>query len=113
MHIIKRKHQQAIKDICGKIQEMSSTDNLSIAYITVINKSVPHLHKNTDEIYYIVKGRGFITIGNEKQEIEKDDSISIPKNVFHSIEKSSDEPLELIAITSPKYNPDDVIEKSI
>ena len=113
MKITKRKNLETINDICGEIQEMCHTDNMSVAYITVTGKSAPHLHKETEEIYFIVKGEGIITIDDEQEKVEKDDTISIPKNKFHSIEKTSSGSLELIAITNPRYNPDDVIEKNI
>lgn len=113
MKIIKRQSLETINDVCGKIQEMCHTDNMSLAYVTVTGKSKPHMHKNTEEIYFIIKGEGILTIDGEKRKVEKDDAIAIPKNKFHSIEKTSAESLELLAITNPRYNPDDVIEKNI
>lgn len=110
MKIIKRKNIKIINGTCGKIQEMCDTDNIGIAHVTITKKFPPHLHKEMEEIYYILRGKGLVTIDTEQQKVEKDDVIPIPKNKFHTIEKISSEPLELLAITSPKYNPDDVIE---
>ena len=113
MKIIKRKNTKIIHGTCGEIQEMFGADNIGIAYVVITKKFKPHLHQEMAEVYYILKGKGLITIGNEQQEVEKDDIIPIPKNEFHTIEKISSESLELLAITSPEYNPNDVIEKSI
>lgn len=84
---------------------------MSVAYINITDKSKPHLHKKTEEIYYILKGRGLMTIDDEKQEVETGDMIPVPRNKFHTIEKISKEPLELLAITNPKYDEEDLIEK--
>ena len=111
MKVVNRKNLKVINDICGQIQEMCHTDNMSVAYIVVTGESISHLHKKTEEIYFIIKGKGIINIDNKEKEVEKDDLIVIPKNKFHSIKKIGQDSLELIAITNPRYNPDDVIEK--
>ena len=113
MEITKRKNQMIMDDICGKVQELGRTDNIDVAHITITGKSIPHLHRKTEEIYFILSGQGMLTIDDEQQKVEKDDTILIPKNKFHSIEKISPEPLELLAITSPGYDPNDVIEKNV
>ena len=112
MAITKRNNLKTMDDICGKVQELGHTDNIDVAHITITDKSTPHLHRKTEEIYFILKGEGLVTIDDEQQKVEKDDTILIPKNKFHSIDKLSSEPLELLAITSPGYDPDDVIEKN-
>ena len=111
MNIIKRKNTKIIDDACGKIQELFHADNLSIAYITVTGKATPHLHKHTEEVYFVVKGKGIITIDSEQKKVEKDDVIPIPQNKFHSIQNIADESLELLVVTHPRYDPEDVIEK--
>lgn len=113
MDVTKRKNLKTMDDICGKVQELGHTSNIDVAHITVTGKSTPHLHKKTEEIYFILNGEGMVTIEDEQQKVEKDDTVLIPKNKFHSIERISAEPLELLAITSPGYDPNDVIEKSI
>lgn len=113
MKIFKRKDIKVINDTCGEIQEMFSSKNVSISYVTIIDKSKPHLHKKTEEIYFVLKGNGIMTVDDESCNVEKDDIISIPQNKFHTIEKTSNGALELIVVTHPKFDIDDVIEKSI
>ena len=113
MKIIKRNDTEVINGSCGKIQEMFDSDKLSIAYVDVTKDFVPHMHKEMEEIYYILEGSGILIVGDERFVIEKDDIVPIPKGKFHSIELTTPEPLRLLAITTPKYNSNDVIEKNI
>ena len=74
-------------------------------------KSKSHKHEKMEEIYYIVKGAGKMKIGESTYDVTEGHMIPIPKNVFHSLTKTSTEPVELLVITYPKFNPSDVIEK--
>ena len=107
MKIIKRKNLKVINGLCGEIQEVRGGENLDIAFIKVGREVTPHFHKKTEEIYVILKGEGMMRLGEEKQEVAKDDIIIIPQNTVHALEKTSDEPLELLALTSPRFDPED------
>lgn len=113
MKIIKRNDTEIINGSCGRIQEMFDSEKLSIAYVEVTENFKPHMHNEMEEVYYILGGSGILIVEDERYAIEKDDIVPIPKGKFHSIELATSEPLRLLAITTPKYNPDDVIEKNI
>jgi mannose-6-phosphate isomerase-like protein (cupin superfamily) len=49
-----------------------------------------HLHKHhTYEFYYVVTGRGIMTIEDESREIRQGDLVMIPPDAMHSIRPSS------------------------
>ena len=98
-------------DLCGGIQDLYNSDNLSIAYVTNNGKAKSHMHKKLEEVYYITKGLGKITIGNDTFDIKPGDIIPIPKNTFHHLEKTSEVPVELLVVTYPKFDLNDVIEE--
>jgi len=110
MKVINRKNLEPIKNICGDIWEMGGTENVSLAYVSITDKTKPHFHEKTDELYYILKGKGLVKIKDEEKAVEAGDLVVIAKNEIHTIEKISEEPLELLAITSPEYSPEDEIE---
>ena len=73
-----------------------------------------HVHTRTEEIYFIVRGRGSMTFDGEVFEVEAGDLIMTPLNGRHGIRNISDEPLEFVvaealppAIASllPDYSP--------
>jgi mannose-6-phosphate isomerase-like protein (cupin superfamily) len=49
-----------------------------------------HSHKHrTYEFYYVVTGRGIMTIGDESREIRQGDLVMIPPDAVHSIRPAS------------------------
>ena len=69
MKIIKRNDTEVINGSCGKIQEMFDSDKLSIAYVDVTKDFVPHMHKEMEEIYYILEGSGILIVGDDTIEV--------------------------------------------
>jgi len=60
-------------------------------------KFILHRH-NVEEAYYILQGRGYIEVENERYEFEAGDAVFIEANVKHrAFNAHPDEPLEFIA----------------
>lgn len=57
-----------------------------------------HKHSNIDEVFYVVSGRGTITINGEVVEISSEDIIFSPCNEQHGFENTSDENLVVLQI---------------
>lgn len=95
-------------DVCGKVQTLYESDNLSWAYIIIESKAKSHKHKVMEEVYYITKGRGIFKIGNDQREVKPEDIIAIPREVYHHLERTSENPLELMVVTFPRYDISDV-----
>lgn len=52
-----------------------------------------------DEIYYVVKGEGILTLGDKKYEVRQGSLVFIPSGVFHVVEnKSKTEDFVLITV---------------
>ncbi len=108
MSIKNRSDIKPIQDACEQLQEMYNSKNLSISYATITNKSKTHKHLKMEEVYYIVKGKGKIKIGENIFDIKPGDIIPIPKKTYHNTE-SVESPIELIVVTYPKYIKNDLI----
>ncbi len=54
-----------------------------------------------EQAYYILKGRGEVTIGKESYKIKAGSAMVFPPNVDHSIKNTGKTPLWLVAINSP------------
>lgn len=111
MKVINRNKVKSIEDVCGTIKELYSSTDLSLSIATITGKSTPHMHKKMEEIYFILKGKGEIFIGDESAIIKEGDLIAIPKNKFHYVQTKEGESIEVIVATHPGFDPDDVIEK--
>ncbi|MFH1649201.1 MAG: cupin domain-containing protein [Candidatus Woesearchaeota archaeon] len=108
MNILNRNDIKPISDACGKLQEMYNSDNLSISYSIITDASKPHKHLKMEEVYYIVKGKAKLKVGNEILPIKAGDVFSIPKNRYHNIQ-NVEETVEIVVVTHPRYDTDDLI----
>ena len=58
-----------------------------------------HEHKDVEEIYYIVSGRGKMTAGDEEEEVTGGDAIYLPPLKVHSsLENAGTHPLRFICV---------------
>ncbi|MFH0987367.1 MAG: cupin domain-containing protein [Patescibacteria group bacterium] len=105
---INQKRVKPNRDPCGLIRELYHSANLSIAHNTIVDCAREHLHSKIDETYYVLKGKGQLVINKNKLEIREGDIIPVEKNNWHYLKKTNDEPLEVLVITYPRYNPKDL-----
>ncbi len=110
--VLKRKSSiEPIEDPCGLIWEVYNKKNLGIAYVEVTGKAQEHKHRKMEEKYYVKKGRGRLVVNNEVLTIKKGDVVVIPQKSWHYLKKVKGNPLEVLVITHPRYDPDDFIPR--
>ena len=81
--------------------------SLAEAIVPVGSKTLLHKHHKSEEIYYILEGKGLMTLGNEKFEVKKGDTILIPPETPHKIENIGDVPLKILCCSFPPYSHED------
>lgn len=69
----------------------------------------PHHHRQLEEIYYILTGRGIMTVGSEQDEVGPGDAIYIPRGHRHTLENTGSEPLRLLVACGPAFFYEDEI----
>lgn len=87
------------QDIGSKVLvSLDETETVAIGRISLTNGEAtePACHEDEEEIFVILKGKGKITVGDEKQEIEAGSIIYIPRNYLHYIHCTSEEKLEYL-----------------
>lgn len=108
MRIVNRNNIKPIGEACGKLQELYNSDNLSLSYSVITDSSKPHKHKKMEEVYFVVKGKGELRVGDETFSIKKGDVFSIPNNKYHNIQDIK-ETIELVVVTHPRFDCADII----
>ena len=112
MEIIDRSKIGFIDDTCGKIQEVYQSPDLSVAYAIITGEARSHRHEVMRERYSFVNGTGTLYVGEESFRVGPGMFADIPLGVYHHLESdSAEEPLELWVITTPGWDPKDVIEE--
>lgn len=81
------------------------SDELSSSFVIWIKKSVPaHFHREHSEQVLVLAGEGIIQMSGQGYRIVPGDLINIPKGVAHSVSVTSQEPLKVLSIQSPRFD---------
>jgi mannose-6-phosphate isomerase-like protein (cupin superfamily) len=72
----------------------------------------PHHHREIEEIYYIVSGRGLMTVGDETREVEAGDAVYVPRGHRHTLENTGAQPITLLVACGPAFFYEDEIKEA-
>ncbi|NHJ87099.1 MAG: cupin domain-containing protein [Asgard group archaeon] len=97
-----------------RIVELYKNQSYSLSYGELGPKEENKLHKMAmEEVYYIIKGRGVMTIEEEELVIKKGDIIVIKPNYKQKLKNSGRVKLAFYMIVNPPYDPhkEEILEK--
>jgi len=68
---------------------------------------VPHIHPESEEVYYVIRGRGTVYISKEKREIstEPDMALYIPPRTIHAVKNTGKGELIIAFFVAPGKEP--------
>jgi mannose-6-phosphate isomerase-like protein (cupin superfamily) len=92
-----------IRELLAHRNSAIRNQSLAEARVAPGGRTAPHFHKRTEEIYYILRGCGEMTIGSETRSIGPGDAIAIPPGEVHTILNSGAEPLLFLCACAPCY----------
>ncbi len=89
----------------------SSIRNQSLAEARLPSgaSTTPHYHPRTEEIYYIISGRGRMRIDGNTRDVGPGDAIAIPPGQTHQITNTGAEPLVFLCCCAPGYEHEDTV----
>lgn len=89
----------------------SSVRSQSLAEIKVApgKTTEEHFHIRTEEIYYLLRGRGRMWVENESRDVKAGDGIAIPSGKRHKIENTGSRNLIFLCCCSPARTPEDTV----
>lgn len=61
-----------------------------------------HAHEGSDKIYYVLEGKGKITIGEEEQEVSADEMTMAPSGEVHGVVNHTEDKLVILVFMAPK-----------
>lgn len=104
MKIVKLKEVKILSNVHEvDARKLYDTEKAQIIHITL--KSGEKLKKHVtpvDVVFYVLKGKGIVEIGDEKQEVEQDTLIESPANVPHCWYNESESVLRFLVIKLPR-----------
>jgi mannose-6-phosphate isomerase-like protein (cupin superfamily) len=90
-------HGDIEAEVDPKFQCLKTITYVSLAQLQPTLSYEAHDHQDHEEVYYIIKGTGKITIDKEVARFTDGDVIYIPEKAVHSITNDGDEMIEFIA----------------
>ncbi len=79
------------------------TDRMAMSLVTVLpSASVPtHVHDDEEQVYYVLRGRGTVTLGEHRRAVGPGHAVHIPLGTQHSVSNDSPtDPLEYLYVVS-------------
>ena len=84
-------------------------DSLHSTFIIWVKNEVPsHYHATHTEVVNVVSGSGNMTLGDRVFQIHPGDLIVIPMGETHAVVTTSEEPLKVVSIQTPRFDGDRV-----
>jgi|SRR6185436_15493440 len=107
--IINTAHGSEIRPLIDRTSSEITQCSLAEEVLPPGHSVRPHHHRHTQEIYYIVAGRGLMTVGDEQQEVGPGDAVYIPPMHRHTLRNNGAEPMRIILVCGPAFSHDDEI----
>jgi mannose-6-phosphate isomerase-like protein (cupin superfamily) len=98
-----------IRELLAHRNSCIQAQSLAEARIPSGGRTIPHLHPQTEEIYYILVGRGRMLIDGETREVGPGDAIAIPPGAAHQITNTGSEELKFLCCCAPGYEHADTV----
>ena len=83
----------------------SQFQSTHFVYMPPGRKIRPHFHREREEVYVILDGKARLRLGDEYVEVGEGYVAYVPRGTVHAAESIGAEPLMLIFVSTPPYDP--------
>ena len=94
-----------IRSILDRTNAPVVQQSLAEATLPSGGRTRAHYHRDAEEIYFILEGRGEMTLGDETRAVGPGDAVLIPAGAWHVI--TALEPLRFLCCCAPPYRHED------
>ncbi len=94
-----------IRSILDRTNAPVERQSLAEASLTAGQATLRHHHKQTEEIYLILKGRGEMEVDGDVRGVKPGDAILLPPGAWHVIRAQT--PLRFLCSCAPPYSHED------
>ena len=98
-----------IRELLAHRNSCIRQQSLAEARVQPGQKTTPHYHPLTEEIYYLLEGTGRMHIGDEVRDVRPGDAIAIPPGAVHTIENTGRTTLKFLCCCAPGYEDADTV----
>lgn len=96
-----------IRSLLDRSNAPVANQSLAEATIGPGESTERHVHRFSEEIYYLVEGTARMEIDGEVRAVAAGDAVLIPPGAWHRITATGDGPLRLLCACAPPWSADD------
>jgi mannose-6-phosphate isomerase-like protein (cupin superfamily) len=105
--VIRTPHGSEIRPLIDRTTSDIERCSLAEEVLPVGSSVGRHHHLETEEVYYILRGTGEMTVGDETRAVETGDAIFIPRGYTHTLENTGQEQMLILLVCGPAYSVED------
>src|SRR5262245_61678813 len=98
-----------IRELLAHRNSCIRNQSLAEARVQPGKRTAPHYHPRTEEIYYILEGRGQMKLGGEIRDVGPGDAIPTLPGAVHTILNTGETVLRFLCCCSPAYEDSDTV----
>lgn len=87
-----------------KVVELARDAHTSHHVVWIRDREVPHRHDRHDLMVVMLRGHGFMRIGEEERALGEGSILYVPRATVHAFRNTSDEPAAAYAIYTPAFD---------
>lgn len=105
--VINTPHGSEIRPLIDRTTTSIERCSLAEEVLPVGAKIGRHHHLLTEEVYYILRGTGKMTVGDDTREVAAGDAVFIPRGEMHTLENTGLEQMTILLVCGPAHSFDD------
>ncbi len=98
-----------IRELAGPAWSPVRNQSLAEATLPPGGETVEHFHREAEEIYLVLSGRGRMRLGDEEDAIVPGDAVVIRPGTPHKLWNTAAEPLRILCCCAPAYADADTV----
>jgi mannose-6-phosphate isomerase-like protein (cupin superfamily) len=98
-----------IRELLAHRNSCIRNQTLAEARLSAGASTAPHYHAKTEEIYFVLEGKGEMRVGEETAIVERGDAVAIPPGAVHQIRNTGSGVLRFLCCCAPGYEHDDTV----
>src|SRR5256714_14861701 len=102
-NVIKTRHGSEIRPLVDRTTSAITQCSLAEELLLPGQAVTPHRHHEIEEIYYVVEGRGMMTVGDERQEVVAGDGIFLAHGQRPTPGNTRNEPDKVLLAFGPAF----------
>lgn len=95
-----------IRELVGPATGHARNQSLAEATLAAGQATRRHYHRQSEEIYFILEGRGEMEVDGEHASVGPEDAVLIPPGAWHQI-RAGEEGLRFLCSCAPPYRHED------